>query len=143
MALRSEEVTNCIQREPWTKCSDVWRRGKRSTRHDFDQPAGRWVFATALDNSFFARSPLELGSGIDFGKSRAKIRSLGLICCFFFAMSWSVSGGKAVTDHVAVTVHAEPGDLLTGKKGRRRVLMQQRNGAHRTGGDAERRHHTD
>lgn len=142
MALRSEEVTNCIQREPWTKCSDVWRRGKRSTRHDFDQPAGRWVFATALDNSFFARSPLELGSGVDFGKSRAKIRSLGLICRLF-AISWSVSDGKAVTYHVAVTVHAEPGDLLTGKKGRRGVLMQQRDGAHRTGGDAERRHHTD
>lgn len=142
MALRSEEVTNCIQREPWTKCSDVWRRGKRSTRHDFDQPAGRWVFATALDNSFFARSPLELGSGVDFGKSRAKIRSLGLICRLF-AISRSVSGGKAVTYHVAVTAHAEPGDLLTGKKGRRGVLMQQRDGAHRAGGDAERRYHAD
>ena len=44
-----------------------------------------------------------------------------------------------MTYHVAVTVHAEPGDLLTGKKGRRRVLVQQRDGAHRTGGDAERR----
>ena len=70
MALRSEEVTNCIQRGLGLNVA-MFGDAARSTRHDFDQPAGRWVFATALDNSF-CKKPIGAGLRRRFYKVERK-----------------------------------------------------------------------